>query len=434
VTEETTGRNRDSVPAEAAESGLWLLSLRSFLIPGNHPGTDGERVTSRDYHCETLVLREILLRCLLLSANLSGEATGHGDKAETPVGEEAGRAVVAPLWTEPDAFNRLVEGFKDVCALCDAAVAAGSVSFGTWSDIGAALIRILDNSEAAGALTQAARAPRAGHLRARLSALAESVSPEELSEDLLAVFEGFARLLDYLSFAEGALASDAPLKSLLAVFALLQEEGRELLDFVEQLSRGAAPDAALRDALDGTAYAIRMELRKSFEQELEGFCSAAGPAQTFSRAESASGLLRNCFQQSVVAIARSIDPTVEGAELFGSFQTRLDESLILRKELWDLIHFAREAERQPSAALAQTVAERLYAFRDGSLRYLMYKDREPFEKFLEGVETARGAAALGDVLHRLGAFLETLFGQVNMRAALVNHPFNPEEVGPGASL
>lgn len=427
VTEETKGRSRGGVLPEAGESGLWFLSLRSFLVPSNHPGGDPERATARDYRCETLVLREVLLRCLHLTANLAGEASASLRAVGAVAGGEADRGAAEAAAHDGASLARLAEGVKGVCALCDSALASGRVGFVAWGDIGASLLRVLNESGAARSLADAARAPRPEPTRARMSSLAEKVSPDELGEDVMLVFDGFARLLDHLAFAERALASDAPLKSLLAVFALVYEEGRELLDFVEQLSRGEAAHAALRDALDGTAYAVRMELRKTYEQELDGFCATPSPAQTFSRAESACGLLRNCFQQSVVAVAQSIDPAVSGNDLFDSFLTRLDESLTLRAELWGLIHFAREAERHPSEILAPVVAERLYAFRDVSLRYLMYKDREPFEKFLEEVEVARGGAALADVLHRLGAFLETLFGQVNMRAALAEHPFNPAD-------
>jgi hypothetical protein len=41
------------------------------------------------------------------------------------------------------------------------------------------------------------------------------------------------------------------------------------------------------------------------------------------------------------------------------------------------------------------------------------------------VTATRGAAEQRAVLHRFSAYLETLFGQVNMRAVLAAHPFAP---------
>ena len=59
----------------------------------------------------------------------------------------------------------------------------------------------------------------------------------------------------------------------------------------------------------------------------------------------------------------------------------------------------------------------------------MYKDCEPLERFTEEVEAARSPAELSQTLHRFVAFLETLFGQVNMRAVLSEHPFDQNAAG-----
>jgi hypothetical protein len=56
----------------------------------------------------------------------------------------------------------------------------------------------------------------------------------------------------------------------------------------------------------------------------------------------------------------------------------------------------------------------------------MYKDWEALERFVEEATAAKSSAELQPVLHRFHAFLETLFGQVNMRAVLADHPFDAD--------
>jgi hypothetical protein len=80
----------------------------------------------------------------------------------------------------------------------------------------------------------------------------------------------------------------------------------------------------------------------------------------------------------------------------------------------------RERDRRPLAPLL----ERLEAFRERSLRFLMYKDWESFERFVTEVLAARGAVELTPVLHRFGTYLEALFGQINMRTILADHTFD----------
>ena len=59
-----------------------------------------------------------------------------------------------------------------------------------------------------------------------------------------------------------------------------------------------------------------------------------------------------------------------------------------------------------------------------NMRFLMFKDWESFDRFVEEIVAARGAVELGPVLHRFSAYLETLFGQINMRAVLSAHAFD----------
>jgi len=55
---------------------------------------------------------------------------------------------------------------------------------------------------------------------------------------------------------------------------------------------------------------------------------------------------------------------------------------------------------------------------------LFYKDTETVERFIEEVLVTTDKKDLVPILHRFGAYIETLFGQVNMRTVLAKHPFN----------
>ncbi len=248
---------------------------------------------------------------------------------------------------------------------------------------------------------------------------------------MAAIFVGFTRLLSLLDFIGRSLARDGQLKRLLPVFTLVQSDTRTLLDFIEgRALKVADVERGAREILDGTAYAVRMELRKAFEHELVGFCSTRQPPQLFARVENAAGLLRDCYQQSVVALAQSFDPTLDGARLFVSFETKLEQSLALRGDLWRIIRVVRRPARGAEPPTQTAVLDELNGFRERSQRYLMYKDWEPLERFQEEIELARAPVQLEQTLHRFEAFLETLFGQINMRVVLAAHPFDPNSVEP----
>lgn len=403
---------------------MWLRALRSFFNAANHPLTEAERagLGERSFKCETGVVRDALVRCLHLLSHLA--------RGEAPAAQEASSHAAAGalgLVNAKESLSDLVEVFKDVSRLSDALLESSAVGFVAWSSLGSVLERELRRSEAGALILAAGHAAGAAELREQLVSLAQGLTPEDLGEDLLEIFHAFSRLLALLRFVEVSLKGDAQLKRLLPVFTLVNEETRALLDFIEgRALRVEGVEQGASEILDGTAYAVRMELRKAFEHELTGLCSVRQPPQLFAKVENATGLLRDCYQQSVVALAQSFEPGLDGGTLFSSFTTKLEQSLELRRELWKLVMFVARASADGHAPPATQVLEAVGAFGEGAQRHLMYKDWEAIERFAEELDSARDAGELSRTLHRFEAYLETLFGQVNMRAVLADHPFDPK--------
>ena len=415
---------------------MWLRALRSFFNAANHPLTDAERagLGERSFKCETGVVRDLLVRCLHLLSTLArnGGSPGlAGEGGAAPLQDATPAAGALGLVGAKESLGDLGEVFKDVCRLSDALLESSSVGFAAWSSLGSVLERELKRSEAAGLILAAGHAAGAAELQEQLVKLAHGLTPEDLGEDLLEIFLAFSRLLTLLRFVEVSLKGDTQLKRLLPVFTLVHEETRALLDFIE--GRALRVEGVARGAseiLDGTAYAVRMELRKAFEHELTGLCSVRQPPQLFAKVENATGLLRDCYQQSVVALAQSFEPGIDGGALFHSFTTKLEQSLELRSELWGLVLLVARASADGHEPPATRVLEALGAFGEGGQRYLMYKDWEAIERFAEEIDSARDAGELSRTLHRFEAYLETLFGQVSMRAILADRPFDPKSPNP----
>lgn len=403
----------ESLPA-ARELGAWLSALLSYV---EQPGASTEPDPSgRDYHCETRAVRDALFRCLQL-------LTSPEDEQPFTPAEDEGEPRPAPR-----AWGQLEEVLKDACRLCDALLEAPAVKPAGWAGLGGMLSRTLTQPAAAVELMALSSEPADGAAGEALAVVADRAEPDELGEDLLAVFNSLTVALERLRLVDDSLRGDTQLQRLLPLFALVHDEAARALDLIENRAlKLEGVERGVSDTLDGTAYAMRMELRKAFEHELAGVCQLRHPLQVFARVENAHGLLRDCFQQSVVALAQCFDPSIEGGQLFPIFRAKLDQSLALRADLWKLVRFVRGCPREAEALDPARVLERLRAFEEGSLRLLMYKDREPFERFVEEAESAHDGAELAAVLHRLEAFLETLFGQVNMRAVFADHPFVPEE-------
>ena len=413
----------------ARELAVWLRALRSFFDLADHPLNDAERaaIPDRNFKCETAVVRDVLVRCLHLLGTVA-RGPGAVESDEEPSTQTVREASPAFAGVKTS-LGDLSDVLRDACGLAESLLESPAVAFAAWSGLGGVIERELRRSDAAALIVAAGEEGDANPLPETLQALARTLVSDELSDDVAAIFAGFTRLLSLLDFIGRSLARDGQLKRLLPVFTLIQADTRAQLDFIEgRAMKVADVERGAREILDGTAYAVRMELRKAFEHELVGFCSTRQPPQLFARVENAAGLLRDCYQQSIVALAQSCDPALDGAQLFGSFETKLEQSLVLRRDLWRLIRLVRRPALGAEPPTRDAVVEHLNSFREQSQRYLMYKDWEPLERFQEEVESARAAAQLEQTLHRFEAFLETLFGQVNMRVILAAHPFDATSV------
>lgn len=413
------------------ELAVWLRALQCFFDIADHPLADSERasIPERSFKCETAVVRDVLVRCLHLLGTVA-RGTDSVESDEEPSTHAAREASPAFAGVKTS-LGDLSDVLRDACGLAESLLESPSVAFAAWSGLGGVVERELRRSDAAALIVAAGEDGDASPLQEALQARARALASDELSDDVAAIFSGFTRLLALLDFVGRSLARDGQLKRLLPVFTLVQADTRELLDFIEERALKVADvERGAREILDGTAYAVRMELRKAFEHELVGFCSTRQPPQLFARVENAAGLLRDCYQQSIVALAQSFDPALDGTRLFQSFETKLEQSLVLRRELWRLIRLVRRPALGSEPPTQAAVVEQLNDFREQSQRYLMYKDWEPLERFQEEIESARATAQLEQTLHRFEAFLETLFGQVNMRVVLAPHPFDATSVGP----
>lgn len=272
--------------------------------------------------------------------------------------------------------------------------------------------------------------PARAILQAQLNTLLEDVNDQPLRAMMLRIFNDLARLLDYLRIAEAALEQESAPHELLTFFTPINEEALALRDFIEQQATGAeCLNEELRDALDGISFALKHELRMVFEQELAGNSDNESDQTMRGRITHARGLLCNCFQQSLITLAQVFDPTVTGVQLFNDLPARIEQSIALRRDLWTLVQLARNAEAVGDLETIIAFIQYLETFRHGSMHFLMYRDWQVYERFVDEVMATGSVADLAPVLDRFACYLETLFGQVRMRAVLANHPFDYAEAG-----
>jgi hypothetical protein len=180
-----------------------------------------------------------------------------------------------------------------------------------------------------------------------------------------------------------------------------------------------APDT-LSEELERTSFAVRHELRAVFERLLPTAQAAADAGEARTIIAEAHDLLRNCFEQSTVSLARMFRADVGAADLFEDIRAKRDNSLLLYEDLDALLRSARYAEWHDGAEAPVNFSERLELFRAESMRHLMQKDRESCQNFIDGLTLPlpgdRRSRRL--YMHRFTCYLEILLKHVSMRSVL----------------
>ena len=395
------------------ELGIWLSGLESFLATG-HQSFAAEGRVMPDASREFRLVHSAIQRCSMLTARLMS-AQGGLASAQTAVTWDIKFGELA----------NLSAALRDATLLGDGLIRSNTLGTGEWRAWRNMLAHRLAGQRAFAKLIRHAELEGDKFLPTQLRDLSVAdgfLSPEHA--ELALVLPRFGRVLRWLDVVGKMLESDEPLKPALLVFARVNEQIFDLTNYINnRLERFPDEEAEMFSSLDAASYTASIELKKVYSQELSGLAGMRQAPSVYARIETAHSLLNEGFQQMLAGLARLIDPSADVFKLFPNFAVKLDQSIALRKDLWAVTQLVQKAEAKPEKDEIDAMQKALRDLMKGSVGYLFYKDTETVERFVEEILVTTENKDLVPILHRFGAFLETLFGQVNLRAVLEKHPF-----------
>ena len=403
----------------AFELGLWLMGLESFLRTSDHIFVDRSRNgnTVRDWTKECRIMHSALLICSKLNFRLRRLLA----QDDEPSGFTAAGADALTA-RDLDDFALVL---RDAIVLNESIIKSEPLGFGEWRSWNVVLAGKLTASSVFGKITAITEGVGEQALPDGFRALLDKKSiPFADEADLHQILPRFANILKSLNVVGNMLRTDQPLKPTLLIFSRIYEQTNELIGSINnRLSRLPDESAEMFASLDGASYTASLELKKVFNQELTGLVGVRPSPSVYARVETAYSLLSDSFQQILAGFAHIIDPDVSPYDLFPNFQGKLHKSLILRESMWKVLKAVQGAEQNPDKQTVEGMKTELTDFLEDAVRYLFYKDKETLERFGEEILATTDKKDLVPILHRFGAYLETLFGQINMRSVLANHPF-----------
>jgi hypothetical protein len=232
------------------------------------------------------------------------------------------------------------------------------------------------------------------------------------------VFTDLNRLLGYLKQVRTAARIGDSADAALFLLDVVRSEALAATGCIDFQCASVQMPGELSEELERTSFAIRHELRSVFERTLSGVSSATGITEAESRLADAHDLLRNCFQQTTIALARVFEPELDGPTLFDEIRVKRDTSVMLYEDLGALLRSVSHAESSGDQVSLSLFSERLDHFRSGSMQYLMQKDCEACMRFIEDFRVSRFSGSARFFLRRFACYLEILLNHVSMRSVL----------------
>jgi hypothetical protein len=260
------------------------------------------------------------------------------------------------------------------------------------------------------------------NLQNEIDSVVPYITNRELREISQTILGEMLRFFDWLARIENNLHKLDTLLESLSLLEVLEFEARSLTDYIDtraiKLAKG---NERLHEVLDGISYGITHDLRRIFERELVRGVTEQSIPIVYGKILHAHGLLTNCFQQSTITMLQVFKPGLDASTLFNDVELRLQQSIVLCKDLSSLMRFVRLAQANGEPDVMREVTVRILEFRDGRMQYLMYKDWRGYESLaLEVITAIENNLDPKPLLHRFICYLEVLYGHVKMRAVLAD--------------
>jgi hypothetical protein len=423
------GKTRDLFELE-----MWLRSFERFFRIKNQPLSEKEtkQLALRNWSEELRLVDYVILRTIqLCSAILSEDHVNLTRFDKYLEGYLKKDDVVDPYieklirQSTPEAgLTLLRESLEDVHVLLSDLTRLSRVQYGTFTAVGKMLYREVRRGHLLALLLDSKFKPM--HDKVDNQAIAGVIRgiPEPLVKKQAAkVFLEFFRMLHYLEFADPAHATEDGLRSSILVFSLITSEMRLLLTYIEKRALKNTPDGTpLHELYDSFVYCLPLELKKVINTELLDISTARQPDIVRARVENSHGILKDCFQQSVVQLSQVFNPLMDGIHIFPDFTARLEQSLNLRDNLVRLLAAVKAFQTGKDEAAANRMKDEISYFYDHSMKDLMYRDWSGFELFFIEILKCTSVPALLQIGHRFETFLMTLYREVQKRSILQTVP------------
>jgi len=248
----------------------------------------------------------------------------------------------------------------------------------------------------------------------------KTIKKNENSKNIFTLLIAFIKGLRFLEHIQENLKEQKNFSGAILLFCLMNSQLQKISNFIKNvLFPIFEKEKAVLSCLDSMLFSSKMEMKKVMEMELVDVAVLLDPKIIRAKLEDSCGILRDLFQQNFVYLLETFSlMEVEGTKLFPYYQTRKEQSKILLEDLKKLEKTIEKFKETGSRQDFQIFFDELISFENKSMKYLMYKDWEPVQKFITEFKNSTNLKQKEILAHQFDVFLKTLTQMVSKRAVL----------------
>jgi hypothetical protein len=414
----------------------WIKGLCAFFRTEHLPLSPAEKgeIVPRSFAPELVIVRQAVVLCENCASEVLKLKTGDRFEFEDFLDSQMRKARLADFHitrmvgqlTPRDSMSQLLEFLNDFRVTLDAFHESSVLDYQLFLSMGRAFERELKNCRYIDMLmSQRFRMQYDLVENQALGRVLRSVPEEAVRRNFAIALLYLFRFLKYLELVAADLKLDRPLKHHLVIFSLLHEEIGVLSDFLRARFLKSKDFANTgHNAAELVAYSLKTEVQRVLDRELVFMSRESDPAVLYTRIENSHGLLRNCCQSGILALIQSIDRRFDATVLFPSRTDSLISAEKVRQDLWDLRQWLSDVSNSKEELDSNKIIERVTAFKDDSLRHLMYRDWAEFEGFSDALAIAANFIEIRTHIRKFVHYLEMLIQEVSKRSVFRDKPPN----------
>ena len=415
------------------ELAMWLKALECFAVAERQSLFFGKpnQLLLANFREQVKVINEVLQRvtqlCILILGEERWDMSRFSQYIESSIQGELTIKEVYP--TVEDEIDALFACIAQVRVMTVDFINLKSISYFSFDSYGKIINRAFNNHPALMSLKQNRFHPYYDKVYNKpISHVVKSIADPQLRRDVAKILLILFRLLHYLQFVPSKQTTEGLLKRSLPIFSLFDYEAANLFDFLtDKYLRKEPPAAPFASLVENFTFSSKFELGKVFHIELLNIYNLHLEEVIFTRIDNSQGILSNYLKQWIVQFAQHFKKELKGEEIFSDFITRLQESLKLRKELWQLLRLVDLFQKEKNYESYKVFFSFLQRFEKESMRYLMYRDWSDFRGFIQDFRLAQELTNLLTTASKFSNYLTILFQQVGRRSVLDACPFEPPQ-------